>query len=365
MRIRCSSGIASSVGLARTLAIVAFTLPLAFLASPSHADQSKDWADCKGDDAKASLEACTRLLKGKLSSGDKASALGNRGWSHNSLGEYDAALSDYQDCVKIAPKDTLAFCITGVAQSYDYKEQYDDAVAQADKAIEADPKYSRAYVYKGYALNEKSLYDNAIEQYDKALQIDPRYTFAFYKRGQAYSNKDDYEKAAADYSKALLIDPTYNDARGARGYANLYLGKLDKAMSDIEASVKATPKDSWSLAVRGMVHMAQGDMDKAVTDLNSAIDLSPKTAWYHTQRGLAFMKQKKFKEAKDDFDSVIKDYPNAIEANAYLGQAFEGMGDKDNAKKAYRTSLANNASSADQRKAQQIALDALSQLDPQ
>jgi tetratricopeptide (TPR) repeat protein len=50
--------------------------------------------------------------------------------------------------------------------------------------------------------SQRELFDQAIADFNKALEIDPKYTEAYISRGKAYYFKGEYDKAWGDIKKA-------------------------------------------------------------------------------------------------------------------------------------------------------------------
>ena len=80
------------------------------------------------------------------------------------------------------------------------------------------------YSIRGDAYQWKDDYDRAIADYTQAIRLNPDDAYAYYSRGKAYHWKDDYDRAIADYEQALRIDPGHTraknnleNARKARG----------------------------------------------------------------------------------------------------------------------------------------------------
>jgi tetratricopeptide (TPR) repeat protein len=91
--------------------------------------------------------------------------------------------------------------------------QYGKRAKEAlDKAIEMDPKSSRAHVAHGvgyYYLptNFGGGPENAIKDYQKAISLDPKNAEAYLWMGIAYSKQHQTEPARAAFSKALQFAP--------------------------------------------------------------------------------------------------------------------------------------------------------------
>ena len=54
--------------------------------------------------------------------------------------------------------------------------------------------------------NFKADNDKAIADYDEAIQLDPKFTWAYVNRGYAWTIKKEFDKAIADYTAAIRID---------------------------------------------------------------------------------------------------------------------------------------------------------------
>jgi len=63
------------------------------------------------------------------------------------------------------------------------KKDYDRAIADYTEAIRIDPEYSKAYNGRGIAYDNKCEYDNAIEDCNEAIRINPEYVHAYNNRG--------------------------------------------------------------------------------------------------------------------------------------------------------------------------------------
>lgn len=86
---------------------------------------------------------------------------------------------------------------------------YDKAIADFTEVIRLNPQSDSAYLNRGNAYSDNNDYDKAIADYTEAIRLNPQYADAYYSRGDAYSDKKDYNKARADYTNAMRLDPQY------------------------------------------------------------------------------------------------------------------------------------------------------------
>lgn len=118
-------------------------------------------------------------------------------------------------------------------EAHYFNGEYDQAFSELTKAIEIDPRLTRAYVIRGMAYNDKNEFDLAIADFTKVIEIKPTDPHAYGYRGMAYGNKGEYDLAIADYTKAIEIDPKIADFYNGRARIYYYKGEYDKAWKDV------------------------------------------------------------------------------------------------------------------------------------
>src|SRR5262249_21929950 len=60
---------------------------------------------------------------------------------------------------------------------------YDRAIADYSEAIRLNPQYALAFDNRGNAYWNKADYDRALSDYNEAIRLDPKYASAYYNRG--------------------------------------------------------------------------------------------------------------------------------------------------------------------------------------
>lgn len=94
-----------------------------------------------------------------------------RGTAKQKLKRYKEAIKDYDEVIKIDPKNGYVYCMRGDAKA-DLK-QYEEAIKDYDEAIKIDPNYAY-YIKRGFAKENLGKYEEAIKDYDEAIKINHR-----------------------------------------------------------------------------------------------------------------------------------------------------------------------------------------------
>ena len=276
----------------------------------------------------------------------KAKEAYNRGNAALKVKNYDQAIVEYTEAIRLSSKYAEAYNNRGLA--YYNKQDYDRAIADYDQAIKLEPKNADAYNNRGIAYRNKDDYDRAIADYDQAIKLEPTAS-RYNNRGLAYANKKDYDRAIVDYTEAIKLEPTaarYNN----RGLAYYNKQDYDRAIADYEAVLRLAPnhanakkslEEAYDQAIkleptasryfyRGVAYDNKGDYDRAIADYTEAIKLEPTTARYFN-RGLAYANKGDYDRAIADYEQVIKLDANYISAYYYRGIAYYNKKDYDRA----------------------------------
>jgi tetratricopeptide (TPR) repeat protein len=86
-----------------------------------------------------------------------------------------------------------------------FKGDYDNAISRYEDVISIDPYYAEAWYNEGNAYEELKRYDQAIRCYDKATQIDPSYSNAWYSKGDLINRKMSKQKFVISLAASLTF----------------------------------------------------------------------------------------------------------------------------------------------------------------
>ncbi len=114
------------------------------------------------------IDDFTRCLnEGDLTLGNQAVLFNNRGIAYYRKVEYDRAIRDYDQAIRIKPDYAFAFNNRGAA--YRLKGEYDRAIRDLDRAIRLKPDYAQAYNNKALLL--ASARDASVRDGEEAVRL--------------------------------------------------------------------------------------------------------------------------------------------------------------------------------------------------
>jgi len=101
----------------------------------------------------------------------------------------------------------LSLLYTNRGVEYWIKKDYDKAIADHDQAIKIDPKNPVPYNNRGNTYAAKTDFEHAIADYDQAIKLNPKYAEAFFNRGMAKRNHGDLAGGETDIAQAKDLQP--------------------------------------------------------------------------------------------------------------------------------------------------------------
>jgi len=109
-----------------------------------------------------------------------------------------------------------------------------------------DYDYSDAYYNRGLCYFNKNQYDQAIAEYQEAININPSFIWAHYSKGYVHFLKGEYSQALAEFQQVLNLPDDFRAKEGAHSYAQLGMGLVYHKQGHYEQSLEKV-KASCSL----------------------------------------------------------------------------------------------------------------------
>jgi tetratricopeptide (TPR) repeat protein len=163
-----------------------------------------------------------------------------------------------------------------------------------------------AYVYRAFADENLGDQRRALADYTQAIQLRPADDYAYLKRGLIFLGAMRLDQAVADFTRAHEIDPKSPWPLADRGMA--YAWKNDRARAEADfAAVKAI--DPANIVVRhgeGVLNMSAGNLEAAIEDFTAAARQDPSDAWSVQMRADAYQQMGEFENARQDREKLLE-----------------------------------------------------------
>lgn len=129
--------------------------------------------------------------------------------------------------IEADPKNSKLYFQRG--QQYYQRKEYDKALSDYDNAIKIDPGYTDALYYRAIIYDMQNRGNEAIAEYTKIIQLNPKYEGAYNNRGIEYGKSGKLDKALKDFEAVEALNPKDKDAIYNIGFTYHLLQKDDKA----------------------------------------------------------------------------------------------------------------------------------------
>jgi TolB-like protein/Flp pilus assembly protein TadD len=212
-----------------------------------------------------------------------------------------------------------------------------------DRNLEAWDHYIHAYWHFSRFTRED--FDAAIDECGKAINADPRgaghYALlaiahcmrAFY--GWGNSRPDDMKDARGYAEKAVVLNDRDARAQRALGLIEMYSRRTEQAVHHFEKAIALDPFEAENYALLGNAHSLAGDYDTALSHVERAISMSPRDAFiatWHSNLAMSAAAIGRNEEAEGWAHKAVRENPqfpggyrSLIVALAHLGRMEEAI----------------------------------------
>jgi tetratricopeptide (TPR) repeat protein len=218
----------------------------------------KDLESCNGGgnaSADEQITACTALIEKQIhTSQSMALAYNNRGIARAGKGDYELAVQDFGQSIKL------------------------------------DPTFAKAFNNRGIAYQKKGDHDRALSDFNTAIGISHDYADAFANRAALYEKKSDYDHSLSDFNEAIRIQPTMGSFWNERCWIRAITGAVQDALADCNEAIRLGPASAAKFDSRGLAYLKANQWSSAITDFNAALQLNSGLASSLYGRGYAKLK---------------------------------------------------------------------------
>ena len=244
-----------------------------------------------------------RLRQRDQAQSGRRAALNNRGNAYANRRDFDRAIADLSQAIRLNPGYAQGYNDRGVAYAAQGRHRPRAcrfrAGGQARRRRAASP-----ITIAASPSATSSDTDRAIQNFDEAIKLNPNYAAAYYNRGsalrvQARLRPRHRRLRPGDQAPAGLRRRPTTTARSATAPRATPTAPSPTSTRRI----KLDRKNALAFYNRGIAYRIKGDVDRAVADFGEAIKLDAEFALAFYQRGNAYFEKRDFDRAIADFSA--------------------------------------------------------------
>ncbi len=242
--------------------------------------------------------------------------------------------ADLDEAVKLDPND---YDIRAERANYLFEQKkFEDALAEANKAIELDNEEPLTYQLRGLILASTDKLDEATKDFDKAIDMGLNSALVYARRAQLHLLNQKPEQAVNDLNKALARTRPTPQLLLLRAGAYQQLEKDKEALQDVDTALTLSPGLPEALRARAMLLAGSGDIAKAIVDLEKLRDDEDqgKDQQLLLQLAMLYSANKESRQAIEIYTQVIKEdeknflaYQGRADAHLRLGEQTQALAD--------------------------------------
>ncbi|MFA5905722.1 MAG: tetratricopeptide repeat protein, partial [Desulfobacula sp.] len=156
--------------------------------------------------------------------------------------------------------------------------QYDLAIKEYEEGIRIKPRDINLINSLGVCFAVSGNLEKAGDQFEAALKINPDEVMVIYNIGLLHQIDEDLDKAVAYLRKAHAINDSVFEAELLLGHLLFKKDLFIQALPHLDAAGRINPKSSLAYRIKGEIFLAQNDPENAGREFNTAIKLNPSDA---------------------------------------------------------------------------------------
>lgn len=211
----------------------------------------------------------------------------HRGLCYYEMKEYNGALGDFEEALRIIPQNADYLCVKAdalyeigaiknareAAEEASQISPTDSDVRDTQKFLNSEGAEATTYDKQGCDMMTGKEYGAAVEMFDRSIAADGRDYVAYYNRGVCYEHLERYNEALSDLQTAVVLHPQYYLAYINIGWIHYQEGKYRDGVTDFSNAIEANPNEYDGYYDRALCYLRLRDRADVLNDLKQACDM--------------------------------------------------------------------------------------------
>ena len=260
--------------------------------------------------------------------------------------KYDEALEEIKKEAELRPEseDFLTEYHNNLGMIFSDKGQKDQAIEQFRIATSFNrPAGWMAHAHLANALREQGKFDEALKEADTAIEMHPDHEQPYREKARILIDKEDHAEAEKLLKKSIEIAP--DNISPYEPLIDIYKrqSKYAEAEKIMQNFIENYPYVMGGyLALKG-VYDAMGKADAGIMIMEEAIRKNPDRIWPYRRLGVVYFRLRKYADAIKIFEDGLKIRDDGTLHNN-IGFSYFKLGDMENAKISFEQAIRLNPS---------------------
>jgi tetratricopeptide (TPR) repeat protein len=217
-------------------------------------------------------------------------------------GQNEQALQEYM-VATVAQPDNLEF-VDYRARIYIDLHRYSDAITDYNRLLTSHD-YAKAYnfAYRAQANLERGHFNEALADANKAIKLDPSKSDFYATRAWAYAGMKQNDRAIKEWSNLIAKDPRNATAYAERARTEKSSGQIKAALADLAQSISIKPSGS-AYYYRGLIYRDQKQLPQAIGEFTEALKYDSRNPSYLEARAQGYAATGNFEQAVQSYDAL-------------------------------------------------------------
>jgi tetratricopeptide (TPR) repeat protein len=247
----------------------------------------------------------------------------NLGSALGKKGQFEEALLDYQESVRIKPDYPQGRVNYGLTLGQSGRSR--EAIVQLREGLRLNPNFLDGHYLLGLALVQDGQIDEAIREYQQALRVNPDHANTHNDLGLALGRKGRIDEAILYFQTAIRLNPDHASAHVNLGVALSQKGRIDEAIRQYREALRLKPEDAEIHRHLDAALAKRGQTDEPIRENPQAPRLEPGRAEDHNHLGMVLYQQGRIGEAIREFQEALRLKPDYAEAHKNLIVALAAL----------------------------------------
>jgi tetratricopeptide (TPR) repeat protein len=216
------------------------------------------------------------------------------------VGRVEEAAADLDQALKADPKNADALALQAVvAVTRNDKAR---ALELARKAVEAGPTSAAARIALSYAQQARFDLDAALAAEKEAVRLEPGNALAWARLAELQQSFGDLDASLDAAAKAVAANPDLSRTQTVLGFAYLTSVKTARAAAAFEKAIQLDNADPLPRLGLGLSRIRDGRLEEGRRDLEIAMSLDADNALIRSYLGKAYYEEKRDKLAAGQYE---------------------------------------------------------------